>query len=114
METITQWAKGTLIGVAPRTCVCVGTEKGRCLELSMADSEDKWKLLCVMTCVVSLFCPYLHRVCQGPGLSLPDDMEMQRLEASLNACLNIDGTFHVSTIQVRQYKKLTTSIITMG
>ena len=62
-----------------------------------------------MTCVVSLFCPCLHRVCQGPELSLPDDMEIQRLEASLNACLNIDGTFRISTMQVRQYKRLTTS-----
>ena len=47
MKKIMQWSKGALIGVAPRTCVCVGTEKGRCLELSMAGSEDEWKLLCV-------------------------------------------------------------------
>ena len=31
------------------------------------------------------------------------------LEASLNVCLNIGGTFRPSTIQVRQYKRLTTS-----
>ena len=46
---------------------------------------------------------------QNPELNLPDGIEMQRLEASLNACLNIGGTFHPSTIQVRQYKRLTTS-----
>ena len=45
----------------------------------------------------------------SPELIIPDDIEMQRLEASLNVCLNISGCFRVSTIQVRQYKRLTTS-----
>ena len=50
MEKIMQWPKGTLIGAAPSTCI--GTEKDSqwsCrLKLSMAGSEDEWKLLCVV------------------------------------------------------------------